>query len=347
LGKSVNSKPANGHRVVIFASGASWVPAILIRSTLAAISICADFELAAVCLPKRQSQVKIFCVNLLYGTFISLRSLTETAMRRKHKSPRPINMYRWAQRYRFRLLIPPEGNINDPLFIAHLRDEIKPTIALSFYCLKKFSPELLDIFNYTINYHNGLLPEYGGLSATAWSLYQEEKKTGFTFHRMTEGLDEGNILLRKELPVGADCNPFDLELEKAIMAATYIPKILRMAFDGDNGQPQMGKKNYYSMKDHLSVTVISDPSSLSKMELMKRLKAFEKLQIKISDKWYEVTGIREVAHGFNQKGKRTFITSDGVLMKAVHFRYLPFALYQALIWVKKVLEKSHRMVTRN
>ena len=176
--------------------------------------------------------------------------------------------------------------------------------------------------------------------ATSWSLYQEERETGFTFHRMTEELDAGNILLQGKFPVGPVWNAFDLELEKAFSAANYIPKILRMALDRDQGQPQRGKRSYYSMKDCLSVTIITDPASLSKTELMKRLKAFVILQIKIGDKCYEVTGIREISHRYNKEGTRSFRTSDGVLMKAVHFQYLPFALYQAFKWAKKLFSKK-------
>lgn len=281
----------------------------------------------------------MLCINILDRTLIGIRSLSEPARRRPPRLPWPINLQRCTRRYHVRVLIPPGGNINDPLFIARLRDEIKPTIAISFYC-KRLSPELLDIFSYTINYHNGLLPAYGGLKATAWSLYQEETDTGFTFHRMTKELDEGNILLQEKLPVGPGWNTSDLELEKALRAATHIPAILRMAFDGEDGQPQRGEKSYYSKKDRLALTVIPDPSSLSKMELIKRLKAFENLRIKISDRWYDVTGIGEVSAGFNRKEARTFRTSDGVLMKALHFRHLPFVLYQALRGIKKLFSRK-------
>lgn len=326
--------------MIIFTNGTSGVPAILIRGTLAAISTRADFELAAVCLPERQSQVKLLCSNLLDRTLFGLRSLTEPATRRRHRLPWPINLNRCSRKHHFKALFPPGGNINDPVFIARLRDEIKPTIAISFFCLKKFSPALLGIFSYTINYHNGLLPAYGGLRATAWSLYQEERETGFTFHCMTEALDEGNILLQERVPVGTGWKALDLELEKAVRAATCIPTVFRMAFDGDHGRPQRGAKSYYSRKDGLAVTVIAEPSSLSRMELMKRLKAFGNLRIKISDRWHEVTGIEEVSDGFHKKGGRTFRTSDGVLMRAVRFRHLPFALYQVYGWLKKLFSRK-------
>jgi len=308
------------------------------KNTLDAITHRSDLEICAICLPKRQSPLKIFIFNFLYKITIVIRILTEETMRRKYKSLFPINIDRYARKYGFKLLIPPNNNINDKYFIAYLRDEIRPTIALSFYCLNKFSPELMAIFNYAINYHNSFLPEYRGRNATAWSLYQGEKETGFTFHRMTDELDGGNILVQKKLSVGSDDNAFDLEMEKAIHASQCIPQILNMASQGCDGEPQIGEKSYYSWQDCLAITVIKDPSSLSKSELMNRLKAFEKLEIKLSNQWYEVTGIKDVSHESDKAGKFIFMTSDGYLMKAVHFLYLPLTLYQGFKMIKKYFE---------
>jgi len=337
---SEKSNSEKVHRVVIFANGTLGVPAILIRGYLDAIAHCSNVEICAVCLPERPSQLKIFVFNLLYETTIKIRIFAEAAMKRKYKSLVPINIYHYARKYRFKVLVPPQGNINDPSFIAYLRDEIRPTIALSFYCLQKFSQELLAIFNYTVNYHNGLLPEYGGRNATAWSLYQGEKETGFTFHCMTDELDAGNILLQEKIPVGPDDNAFDLEMEKAITAAKCIPRILGMALNGYDGEPQKGRKRYYSWNDCQSITVIQDPSSLSKNELMNRLKAFEKLEIKLSGIWYEVTGLKDVSRESVKAEKLIFMTSDGYLLKTIHFLYLPLILYKAFMIIKKIFGKK-------
>lgn len=327
------------HKVIIFADSTLGVPAILMRSALEAITHCPNIEISAVCLPEEPSPFKIIILNILYAITIRIRILRDAAMTRKCKSLGPMNIYRCAGKYRFKLLIPPEGNVNDPSFIAYVRDEIRPTIAMSFYYLQKFSPELLAVLNYTINYHNGLLPGYGGRNATAWSLYRGEKETGFTFHRMTDELDGGNILLQGRLPVGQDDNAFDLEIEKAKMAAQCIPQILSMALNGDMGCPQQGEKSYHSWKDCLSITVIPDPSALSGRELMKRLKAFEKLKMKLSGKWYEVTGIKDVSKKSDNREKLIFRTSDGDMMKAIHFLYLPLILYDAFIMIKKLFGK--------
>lgn len=56
----------------------------------------------------------------------------------------------------------------------------------------------------TIQYHPSLLPKYRGPSAINWAIALGETKTGLTIFRPTDGLDEGAVILRKEVPIGPD-----------------------------------------------------------------------------------------------------------------------------------------------
>ena len=323
------------HRVIIFCNSASGVPSILIRSTLAALVSRDDLKLVAICIPKPQAFASIFWRHIRERAFFAIHSLSEPALMRRHTIPVPINLNQWARRFGFRVLIPPEGNINHPDFIAQLRNEIRPTIALSFYCLQKFSPDLLEVFRHAVNYHNGLLPAYRGLKATAWSVYHGEKETGFTFHRMNKELDEGPILAQGTVPVSPDSGTVDLDLEKAITATNYIPQVLRMVVGGDPGVPQKDKGKYFAKADYLAVTRIPDPSSLSIAELIRRLRAFGGLQIRIGDRWHKAAKIREIRERLRKRSCCCFRTSDGVLVEPVRLRHLPYALARG--WIRKWL----------
>lgn len=52
-----------------------------------------------------------------------------------------------------------------------------------------------------INFHNALLPDYPGRNAPSWVIYQGEKRTGITWHYVTAGVDEGNIIIQR--PAGS------------------------------------------------------------------------------------------------------------------------------------------------
>ena len=52
-----------------------------------------------------------------------------------------------------------------------------------------------------LNFHAGKLPFYRGRSVLNWALINGEKEIGLTAHYMDEGIDTGDIVLQKSLPV--------------------------------------------------------------------------------------------------------------------------------------------------
>ncbi|EOI0538201.1 formyltransferase family protein, partial [Campylobacter jejuni] len=53
--------------------------------------------------------------------------------------------------------------------------------------------------NAIINYHNALLPFHKGCNAHIWSIWENDKKTGITWHMVEESIDTGAILTQKEI----------------------------------------------------------------------------------------------------------------------------------------------------
>jgi len=54
----------------------------------------------------------------------------------------------------------------------------------------------------TIQYHPSLLPRYRGPSSVNWPIIKGDTQTGLTIFRPSDGLDEGPIVLQKEVPIG-------------------------------------------------------------------------------------------------------------------------------------------------
>lgn len=57
-----------------------------------------------------------------------------------------------------------------------------------------FKQSLIAKFGEIVNFHASLLRFYRGPMPTYWCLKNGEKRTGFTMHRLTEKVDEGEIL---------------------------------------------------------------------------------------------------------------------------------------------------------
>ncbi len=62
---------------------------------------------------------------------------------------------------------------------------------------------ILDLPKYgCINVHGSLLPKYRGAAPIQWSVINGDKATGITIMHMGEGLDTGDILYVKSIPIG-------------------------------------------------------------------------------------------------------------------------------------------------
>ena len=74
-----------------------------------------------------------------------------------------------------------------------------------------FPGELVEKENITImNFHNALLPDYPGRNAPSWVIYEGEETTGITWHYVTAGVDEGDIIIQKKCEIGADTKAYEL-----------------------------------------------------------------------------------------------------------------------------------------
>ena len=78
-------------------------------------------------------------------------------------------------------------------------------ICVMAYVLQFVPQELVKIPKHgTIQYHPSLLPKYRGPSAINWAIALGEEKTGLTIFRPSDGLDEGAVILQKEVVIGPD-----------------------------------------------------------------------------------------------------------------------------------------------
>jgi methionyl-tRNA formyltransferase len=55
-----------------------------------------------------------------------------------------------------------------------------------------------------LNLHGSLLPKYRGAAPVQWAVANGERVTGVTTMRLDEGMDTGDMLMRRELAIGPD-----------------------------------------------------------------------------------------------------------------------------------------------
>ena len=90
-----------------------------------------------------------------------------------------------------------------------------------------------------LNLHASLLPKYRGAAPIQWAIANGETVTGVTTMRIDAGLDTGDILLQRELPVAADDTAETLAPKLAAIGAELMVETLRGLEQGAvHPQPQ-------------------------------------------------------------------------------------------------------------
>jgi len=107
-------------------------------------------------------------------------------------------------------------NVNDQAFLDFLREQ-DADLVVSIACPQIVREELLGCPpEGVINIHGALLPKYRGKLPSFWVLANGEEKTGVTVHYMNEELDDGPIIVQKEVPIRPDDTLHSLVLRSKV-----------------------------------------------------------------------------------------------------------------------------------
>jgi len=116
-----------------------------------------------------------------------------------------------------------------------------------FIELKKFNPDLICVAAYgkilpknildlptydCINVHASLLPKYRGAAPINWAIIRGEKVTGITTMKMDEGMDTGDMLLKKELPIDDEDTGETLSEKLSEIGGKLLIETIRLLKEG-------------------------------------------------------------------------------------------------------------------
>ena len=88
---------------------------------------------------------------------------------------------------------------------------------------KILPPNILRLPEYgCINVHASLLPKYRGAAPINWAIINGESKTGITTMFMDEGMDTGDMLLKKEIEISNDETSIDLSEKLSTIGADLL-----------------------------------------------------------------------------------------------------------------------------
>ncbi|MDX2166914.1 MAG: methionyl-tRNA formyltransferase [Deltaproteobacteria bacterium] len=83
-----------------------------------------------------------------------------------------------------------------------------------------------------INVHASLLPRYRGAAPIQWAVLNGDAETGVTIMQMNARMDEGDILLQRRTPIGADETAGALQERLALIGASALTDTLNVLAAG-------------------------------------------------------------------------------------------------------------------
>ncbi|WP_295217150.1 methionyl-tRNA formyltransferase [Ruminococcus sp.] len=103
--------------------------------------------------------------------------------------------------------------------------------------------------HHCINMHASLLPAYRGAAPIQWVILNGETKTGITAMQMAEGLDTGDMLLKKEIDIGSEETAAELHDRLAELAAETLQETLAALENGTlTAEPQDDALSSYASR---------------------------------------------------------------------------------------------------
>ena len=124
-------------------------------------------------------------------------------------------------------VVQPDKIKNNPEFRAQL-EGLKPEAIIVVGYGRIIPKWMIDLPRHgNINLHGSLLPRYRGAAPIQWAIARGETVTGVTTMRIDEGLDTGDILLMREMPIDPEDTAVTLSPRLAELGSELMLETLR------------------------------------------------------------------------------------------------------------------------
>ena len=144
--------------------------------------------------------------------------------RRLKLSPPPTKVL--AQSKGIDVYQPQDASSNESIeFLKKLKADLFVVVAFG-QILKKEVLEIPRLF--PLNVHGSLLPKYRGAAPTNWAIINGEKESGVTIIKMNEKMDEGDIILKKEITIDSEDTNITLSEKLSSLGADALMKVIEL-----------------------------------------------------------------------------------------------------------------------
>lgn len=133
--------------------------------------------------------------------------------------------------------------------LAEWMQEAEVDLLLNIHSLHIVCPEVVEAPRIgSFNMHPGPLPEYAGLNAPSWAIYEGATQHAVTIHWMTRGIDVGAIAFESHFPISDDDTGLSLTARCVQEGLPLIDELVARAAGGDQipARPQdLSRRRYF------------------------------------------------------------------------------------------------------
>ena len=135
-------------------------------------------------------------------------------------------------------------NVNSEIFLEKSKDV---DYIISIAANQIFKEKILEApKKFCLNIHAGLLPKYRGYNPSFWVLYNNEKITGITIHKMELSLDSGPIIMQEQINIHPGETWYSLQNRVASKASEMLANLLPLIIDNRYDlKEQKGESSLY------------------------------------------------------------------------------------------------------
>ncbi len=143
-------------------------------------------------------------------------------------------------------------NVNEPEVAKRVASH-DPDLFLSVYYTQIFRGELMHaIEGRALNFHPSLLPRHRGNAPLIWAIVEGDSATGLSVHHIDAGIDTGNVVVQRSLPIHENDTGYMLHRKMANLVRATAGEVIRGFLARKPippGQPQSGQTSYHSVRD--------------------------------------------------------------------------------------------------
>ncbi|MBQ8305029.1 MAG: methionyl-tRNA formyltransferase [Blautia sp.] len=203
--------------------------------------------------------------------------------------------------------------VRDAAFIETLKELAPDLIVVSAFG-QIIPKEILDMPRYgCLNIHGSLLPKYRGAAPIQWALIDGEKETGVTIMRMGEGLDTGDMISRKVVPITPEDTGGSLFDKLASAGAELLVETIPSVLDGTavyEKQPEESPTPYAKMIKKEMGLLQFERSAEELERLVRGLSPWPSAFTKLDGRTFKIWRCQALPDGSGTEAPGTILSAD-------------------------------------